>query len=114
MNGQDMEIYRHCNILERLLSLCASPSFPETCSERVLDLVFRCTYVEGSTTLITRCAVVSWIVSHLTQKGTSGWGKARLRALASRLYETCDQGYVNDWSNGTLSSTLDALRLSKE
>ena len=109
-----MEIYRRCNVFERLLSLCASPSFPETCSESVLDLLFRCTYVEGSTTLITRCAVVSWIVCRLTQKDTSGWGKARLRALASRLYETCDQGYVNDWSNGTLSSTLDALRLSKD
>lgn len=107
-----MEIYRHCNILERLLSLCASPSFPEPCFEKILDLLFRCTYVEGSTTLITRCAVISWIVSRLTQKGTGDWGKARLRALASRLYETCDQGYVNDWSEGTLSSTLDTLRLS--
>ena len=109
-----MEIYRHSNILERLLSLCASPLFPETCSETVLDLLFRCTYVEGSTTLITRCAIVSWIVSRLTQKGTSKSGKARLRALASRLYETCDQDYVNNWSNGTLSSTLDALRHSKD
>lgn len=114
MNAQDMEIYRHCNVFERLLSLCASPSFPETCSIRVLELLFRCTYIEGSTTLITRCAVVSWIVSRLTQKGTSEWGTARLRALAWRLYETCDRGYVNDWSNGTLSSALDALRLSKE
>ena len=114
MNAQDMEIYRRCNVFERLLSLCACPSFPETCSERVLDLLFRCTFVEGSTTLITRCAVISWIVSRLTQKESSESGKARLKALASRLYETCDQSYVNDWSNGTLSSTLDALRLSKD
>ena len=108
-----MEIYRHCNIFERLLSLCASPSFPEPYVEKILDLLFRCTYVEGSTTLITRCAVISWIVSRLRLKSTCELGKARLRALASRLYETCDQGYVNDWSDGTLSSTLDIIRLSK-
>ena len=109
-----MEIYRRCNVLEWLLSLCATPSFPETCSERVLDLLFRCTYVGGTTTLITRCAAVSWIMCRLTQNDTSERANARLRALASRLYETCDQGYVNDWSNGTLSSTLDALQLSKD
>ena len=109
-----MEIYRHCNILERLLSLCANPTFPEPCFEKVLDLLFRCTFVEGSTTLITRCAVMSWIMSRLTRKGTDEWGKARLRALATELYETCDQVYVNDWSDGTLSPTLETLRLSND
>lgn len=101
-----MELYRKCNIFERLLSLSASPSLPESCSQKILNLLFRCTYVEGSSTLITRCGIVSWISSLLTSQSTSELVKARLRALAMRVYETSDQDRANDWSNGTLASIL--------
>ncbi|KAL8723547.1 MAG: hypothetical protein Q9225_000182 [Loekoesia sp. 1 TL-2023] len=49
----DIELYRRSHILERLLSLLTSPSLQPSYQEKLLTLLFRCTYVDGSTTLIT-------------------------------------------------------------
>ena len=104
-----MEIYRKCNIFERLLSFSASPSLPEPCFQKTLDLLFRCTYVKGSSTLITRCSLMSWISSRLVSPAIKDMSGERLKFLASRAYETSDQEHVDDWTNGTLFSTLDSL-----
>ncbi len=109
---QDMEIYRRCHILERLLSMTASPSLPEKCSERVMQLLFRCTYVGGSTTLITRCGLLSWIDSRLTLKRANVNEPDVLRLLASRVYETTDKERVDNWSKQTFVTVLDSVHIS--
>lgn len=76
----------------------------------MLDLLFRCTHVEGSSALITRCGLISWVVSRLALEGNSVLTRDRLRVLAMRVYETGDQERVNEWSSETLSNTLDSLR----
>ncbi|KAL8706027.1 MAG: hypothetical protein Q9201_000912 [Fulgogasparrea decipioides] len=48
VNISDMELYRHCHILERLLSLFASPSLPASCQDKLLTLLFRCVYAGGA------------------------------------------------------------------
>ena len=108
-----MEIYRKCHIFERLLSFSASPSLPEPCFQKILDLLFRCTCVKGSSTLITRCGLMSWIFSRLASHAINDMTGERLKGLASRAYETSDQARVDDWTNGTLMSTLDSLRITK-
>lgn len=109
---QDFEVYRGCRIIERLLSLSASPSLPEPCQQKIVALLFRCTYVEGSSTLITRCGLIGWIASRLTLDADETT-KNRLRLLASRVYQTSDQERIIRWSHGTLSDTIDSLRISK-
>lgn len=105
-----MEIYRKCHIFERLLSFSASLSLPESCFQKTLNLLFRCTYVNGSSTLITRCGLMSWISSRLASHAINDMTGERLETLALRAYETSDQDRVDDWTNGTLTGTLDSLQ----
>ena len=95
-----MNQYRRCKVFERLLSLSASPSLQPRTSDRIVHLLYRCTYVDGSTTLLTRCAVLSWIKA-CTAKG--GVDEAMLLSLASRISRTCDKDRVQEWSNGIAS-----------
>ena len=108
-----MEIYRRCHIFERLLSLSASPSLPEICYKRILQLLFRCTYVGGSTTLITRCGLLGWLYCQIMMKKTESFDSDVLGLLASRAYESSDKERVNDWSKGTCVTILDKLQISE-
>ena len=101
-----MNVYRKCHILERLLSFSASPSLPEACFQKILDLLFRCTYVDGSSTLFTRCGLISWISSRLASHAINDVTRERLKDLALKAYQTSDQDRVDHWTNGTLMSTL--------
>ena len=71
-----------------------------------MDLLFRCTYVEGSSTLITHCGLIRWIASRLTLKPNEASMKRRLRVLALRLHETSDQQRIEEWSIGTLNKEI--------
>ena len=106
-----MNLYRKCHIFERLLSFSASPLVREPCFEKILDLLFRCTYVDGSSTLITRCGLMSWVSCRLASQVIDDMTGERLRMLASRAYETSDDGHVDDWANGSIVCTLDDLRI---
>ena len=108
-----MNIYRKCHMFERLLSLSVSPSLPESCFEKILDLLFRCTYVGGSSTLITRCGLMSWISSRLASEAVDDMRGERLGMLASRAYETSDDGRIDDWANGSIICSLDSLQIRK-
>ena len=103
----DMEIYRRCHILERFLALAASQELPARCFEKVVNLLFRCTYVEGSTTLITRCGLMSWLAIRMAQDDCLL--RSKLKALSRRAYESSDQARVNEWSKDSLVSTLAQL-----
>ena len=106
-----MNIYRKCHMFERLLSFSTSPSLPGSCFEKILDLLFRCSYVDGSSTLITRCGLMSWISSRLASHAIDDMTAIRLRMLASRAYETSDDGRIDDWANGSIKCTLDSLQI---
>ena len=106
-----MGIYRRSNILERLLSLSASPTIPDASFQKVVDLLMRCTYVDGSTTLITRCSLVAWIASSFTCK--EGQIRGRLKDLATRVYATSDQARIDKWSDGDFASVLQRLEERK-
>ena len=107
-----MELYRKCHIFERLLSFSASPSLPEPCFQKILDLLFRCTYVQGSSTLITRCGLMSWISCRLASHAIKDMTGERLRILALQAYETSDQKRVDNWGNGTITCTLNRLPIA--
>ena len=95
-----MNQYRRCKIFERLLSISASPSLPARILNRILHLLYRCTYVDGSTTLLTRCAVLSWIKVCIAK---GGMDETLLLSLASRISRTCEKDRVQEWSNGIAS-----------
>jgi nucleolar pre-ribosomal-associated protein 1 len=100
---EDMEIFRTKNIFERLLTHYLSPSCSMSTREKIVRLLLRAAAVGGSTTLITRCGLVSWIQMRLQSKD---YRHAILRRLASRLWETCDQAKVASWSSGTAEKAI--------
>ena len=94
-----MDQYRRCKVFERVLSLSSSPSIPRRCDESIIKLLYQCTYVDGSTTLLTRCAVLSWAKARITMGNLN---TKLLEALVSRILETCESDRVSEWSNGMI------------
>ena len=99
-----MDIYRRANVFERILSLYASPTVGPSPQRRILHLVYRSTQVGGSTTLITRAAIVSWIRSQVV--ALSAKDASITMALAHALYDSSEKGRVDSWSQGALSQTV--------
>lgn len=102
----DMESFRKSNIFEQLLAFYASRSCSASSKEKIVRLLLRATAVGGSTTLITRCGLVTWIRICLDGRDPR---HRMLRTLASRLFETCDRGRVAEWSNGTVEEVVARL-----
>ena len=98
-----MDIYRRSNLFERLFALVASPSLPRSCVKKILQLLYRCTYVGGSTTLITRCGLLGWVQSELALNQNTV-ERSFLHSLARRTLDTCDREKVNEWSGGNVAS----------
>lgn len=99
-----MELYRRCHVLERLLCLVASPSLPRPHREKLLTLLYRCVYADGSTTLITRCSLLSWIRCCIAVDDMTGLQTSGLDDLAEACLQNCDRERVHDWSGGELSA----------
>ncbi|KAL8812687.1 MAG: hypothetical protein Q9200_000831 [Gallowayella weberi] len=102
----DMEIYRRCHILERLLSLMASPALPSSQQEKLLALLYRFDYADGSTTLITRCSLPSWVRCCIALSDRKGVQTSALEGLVERCLQDCDQQRVHEWSGGKLCDVL--------
>ena len=90
-----MDLYWRGNVFERFLSLYASGQLPVRLRKKILHLVFRASQVGGSTTLVTRGGILSWIEIQLALHDGND---VILRNLAEYLYEACDKEKVNVWS----------------
>lgn len=103
----DMEVFRRANVFERILSLYQSPSVNDAIRRKILHIIYRAAQVGGSTTLITRAGIISWIQVQAAE--AEGEGTALLSALARALYETSDRERVDAWSGGTVERALNGL-----
>ena len=104
--GEDMEIFRTRNVWERVLTYYAAGSCAVSAKEKIVRLLSRAAAVGGSTTLTTRCGIMSWVEMRLANNDRRN---RELRILASRIWETCDQAKVADWSAGMAKETLLSL-----
>lgn len=103
---EDMEIFRTNNIFERLLTFYASKSCAISTKDKIVKLLLRAAAVGGSTTLITRCGLVSWI--RMMLDGNDHRAK-ELRVLAERAWKLCDQEKVSTWSAGTIEGAVASI-----
>ena len=101
-----MELYRRCGVFERIFSLSVSPSSSKACIAKVIQLLYRCSLVGGSTTLITRFGVMSWIES---QRARNGLDYKTLESLASQIQKTCEVSRVQEWSDGFLARAVEKI-----
>lgn len=99
-----MEIYRRANVFERILSLYQSPTLSASARRKILHVVYRAAQVGGSTTLITRTAIISWIQIQAAEADTQN--ATMLSALARVVYETSDHERVDSWSTGTIGRAV--------
>lgn len=74
--------------------------------EKALELLWNMAGIEGGgTTLITRHGVFSWIEGQIADEADEGVALT-LRRLAARIWESCDQRYVQEWSHGGIRARL--------
>ena len=102
-----MEVYRRTNVFERILALYQSPSLSPSARRTILHIIYRATQVGGSTTLITRAAIISWIQVRLAEADAKE--TSMLAALAQVIYQTSDRERVNAWSAGTVEKALEEI-----
>lgn len=103
-----MEVYRRANVFERILSLYQSSSIGVEARKKILHIIFRAAQVGGSTTLITRAAIISWIQVQITEADARE--AALLSALARTLYELSDHERVDAWGAGSIEQALEEIK----
>lgn len=90
----DLDVLRRGNVFEKAMALWSSPGAAshKLIRERVLELLFRATCVEGgSNVLVTRSGVLSWLETISEDVA---------KKLRERVLETCDEGRFEAWSKG--------------
>lgn len=102
-----MDIYRRANVFERVLSLYESPVVGISIKRKILHLIYRGTQVGGSSTLITRAGVVSWIQSQIV--ALSQRDASTVTGLAHAVYDSSDRGRVDGWSGGALMRAVEGI-----
>jgi nucleolar pre-ribosomal-associated protein 1 len=102
-----MEIYRRANVFERACSFYESPGSGLPVRRKILHLLYRSTQVRGSTTLITRAGIVSWIQSQVPS--LSDKEAPTFAAMAHSLYESSEQDRVVKWSGGTAVQVIENI-----
>ena len=94
----DVALFHKRRLFERLLSLASNPYIRDHLKLEILKILFRTTCVEGgSTTLVTRFGIVSWLEAQAA-KPNSGADAGMHKALLRRIWQTCDQERVSTWS----------------
>ncbi|KAF2838715.1 hypothetical protein M501DRAFT_975439 [Patellaria atrata CBS 101060] len=102
---EDLEIFRTCNVYERIISLFSAQQSSKALKRKILGLLIRTRSVEGgSMTLMTRNGILSWIESRLCLSEEKPTMKV-LSQLARQLYEACDSK-ANEWSHGGTEQTV--------
>lgn len=102
----DMAIYHNTRLFERLLSLTSNPYMRHHLRVQALRIIYRATSIEGgSTTLITRFGIISWLEARAAMQQT-GTGADVYKALARRVWETADQKRAQEWSKHGIEAAL--------
>ncbi|KAK3192530.1 hypothetical protein K4F52_001329 [Lecanicillium sp. MT-2017a] len=107
----DLGVFHRKRWFEKVLSLGGNPYLRANLRTRVLRIVYRATCIDGgSTTLVTRFGLVSWLDGQRALcQADAPEDAAVYAALLRRAWETCDQGRVQAWSKGGVRRVLDSL-----
>ncbi|KAL9615007.1 MAG: hypothetical protein Q9167_000539 [Letrouitia subvulpina] len=104
----DLELYRRCHVFEPLVSLLGSPFLPSRCKENVVMVLYRCICVNGSSTLITRHGIMSWIRS-LNSLNTFSDDGIKVISKATNVGLPVTDKRIDQWSDGTFETVLDIV-----
>jgi nucleolar pre-ribosomal-associated protein 1 len=104
----DMSIFRKRRVFEKLFSLYNNTYLAPGLRDKILRILYRATTIEGgSTTLITRFSIMTWL-----QAQVALGGGVPLKVLMERVIESCDENRVGIWSKqGAKKVKDDTLKL---
>ncbi|EPE06124.1 ribosome biogenesis protein urb1 [Ophiostoma piceae UAMH 11346] len=115
----DIDYFRSRRLFETIVSVASNPYMRSPLRRQVLRLVSRVSEIEGgSTTLITRSGIVSWLTAQQAAQPSASTAPTKatekkrregnsldeyeesvaIQALLKRLWETCDRDRVEGWS----------------
>ncbi|CAN8103027.1 unnamed protein product [Discula destructiva] len=102
----DMATYHNTRLFERLLALMGSPYMRQNLRAQCLKIIYRATCIAGgSTTLITRFGIVSWLEAQSAAHGADPGGDV-YKALLKKIWATSDQDRVAAWSKDGVADLL--------
>ncbi|KAF3767416.1 hypothetical protein M406DRAFT_288464 [Cryphonectria parasitica EP155] len=105
----DMSTYHNMRLFERVLSLIGNPYMRQNLRTSALKIIYRATCIEGgSTTLVTRFGIVSWLAAQYAAQDTTSGGEV-YKALLMRIWGTADQGRIEEWSKEGISDLLERV-----
>ncbi|KAL8407854.1 hypothetical protein RB594_006605 [Gaeumannomyces avenae] len=107
----DLALFHKRRVYERILSLASNSYMRLPLRSLLLRIVYRTTCLEGgSTTLITRFGVISWLETQRAQR-SSAVESELLKALQQRIWDTCDQERIQEWSRKGITMVIDDWNL---
>ncbi|KAH7133495.1 ribosome 60S biogenesis N-terminal-domain-containing protein [Dactylonectria macrodidyma] len=102
----DLGVFHKKRWFEKVLVLGGNPYLRLNLRTRVLRLLYRATCIDGgSTTLVTRFGILSWLDARRSACETAEEADV-VSALMRRIWETCDQEKVVAWSKGGVKKLL--------
>lgn len=105
----DLGVFHKKRWFEKIFALGSNPYLRSALRTRLAKLVYRVTCIEtGSTTLITRFGILSWLDSLRAACDVDDTA-AVYEALMLRAWETCDQERVRTWSKGGVEQLLEKI-----
>ncbi|CAH0021871.1 unnamed protein product [Clonostachys rhizophaga] len=103
----DLSVFHKKRWFEKILSLGSNPYLRVNLRTRILRIIYRATCIEsGSTTLVTRFGIISWLDSQRALCESSEEASV-IRALMRRIWDTCDQKKVEAWSRGGVQKLIE-------
>jgi nucleolar pre-ribosomal-associated protein 1 len=103
----DMAIFHKRHVFEKLLTLYNNPYLGKNLKEKILRVLWKATTVEGgSSTLITRFSILSWLEAQMRVES----GNRGLKALMERVLKTCDEEKLKAWSHKSVADFLAELQ----
>ncbi|CAM1511149.1 Fc.00g086620.m01.CDS01 [Cosmosporella sp. VM-42] len=104
----DLGVFHKKRWFEKIFTLGSNPYLRFNIRTRILRLLYRATCIEGgSTTLVTRFGMLSWLDAHRAACEVSDEAEVYV-ALMRRIWETCHQEKVKKWSKGGVDKLLAA------
>ncbi|KAH7327913.1 ribosome 60S biogenesis N-terminal-domain-containing protein [Stachybotrys elegans] len=105
----DLGVLHKKRWFEKILVLGSNPYLRFNLRSRILRIVYRATCIDaGSTTLITRFGIMTWLD---VQRAGSDVKEETVvyEALMRRVWDTCDQERVRQWSKGGVEKLLENI-----
>jgi nucleolar pre-ribosomal-associated protein 1 len=102
----ELKIFHDRRIYEHLCGMVSNPYMRADLKKQVFRILWRTTCVGGgSTTLVTRFGIVSWLKA-FEATSSEQQQRALCAALLRRVWETCDQARVEEWSQGGITEAM--------